>query len=113
MSRLALPHPPSRRALLAAQVLLWVCCLSGGLFGVLAASARYACGPGQDDFACRPAATTFGVLLAAASVVILVVVLVAVRVSRRAEQRVVVLYLAGVLGGLACLTGAALILQTS
>jgi hypothetical protein len=99
--------PAVRRGVLA---VVWLGGLAAGLFGLLAASAKYGCTPGSSGLGCRTAGSLLGLALVVG--VIAVVTAVTVLTDGRDTRRVVVVGGVGIVLLLACFLVAEGILGT-
>jgi hypothetical protein len=94
-----------------ALTLIWLGGLTAGFFAILAAAARYSCGPTAHGLACRPAGTAVGGGLIIAVIAIVTAVTVATYDS--GHRRLAAWTVAGASALLGCYFGAHALIGTA
>jgi hypothetical protein len=92
-------------------LLVWLCGLAAGFYGLLAAAARYGCGVHQTGLACRGSGSLIGILIVI--VVIAVVTAVTIVVPNRPPRGVLIAGGAGLAALVLCLVAARSVLATA
>lgn len=105
------PDRQWRFARASALTLIWLGGLTAGFFGILAAAARYSCGPTAHGLACRPAGTAVGGGLIIA--VIAIVTAVTVATYDGGHRRLAAWTAAGASALLGCYLGAHALIGTA
>jgi hypothetical protein len=100
----------TRTVRLSTVVVVWICGLAAGFFGLLSAAARYGCGATDTGLACRTSGSVVGVLVVLA--VIGVVTTVTVMSHDQPPRRLMTIGLAGLAALLLCFIAARALLAT-
>jgi hypothetical protein len=91
-------------------IVVWLCGLGAGFYGLLSAAARYGCSSSDDGFACHTSGSVVGGLIVVA--VIAVVTTVTVMTYDRPARRVLLVGGIGIVALVACFAAARGLLAT-